>query len=217
METGIEIKKGDQIKITASGRVNTSVKRVVAETLRPEVDERTWVSPRGIDPSLNKTYFPSLDKYKLLPNEENVPDGKYYGFGMLLAKVRDSTAQTNGIVPFMPLSQNDDFIEFTAKNDGELVLTVNDIWLSGDLKNAYIPPLNDDNRKHYLQLAEFDAAFQGENFSSWSEETKRQKEEAQYQKRFKSWDSIFDNNNWNIWYDDNIGAFSVSITVNEKK
>jgi hypothetical protein len=212
VKTGITVKTGDQVKITASGRVNTSIKRVVAETIKPEVDERTWVSPSGLDFSDNTTYFPGLDRFLLLPSK----NGAYYGFGMLLATVRDSNGQTKNIAPFKPLSQNDDFIEFTAKNDGELVLTVNDIWLSGDLKNAYIPPWNDDSIKHYLQLAEFEAAFKGEDFKSWSEETQRKKAEAQYQRRLKGWDSIISKGNWNIWYDDNIGSFSVSITVNEK-
>jgi hypothetical protein len=212
--TGIEVKKGDKIKITASGRVNTSIKRVVAETLRPEVDERTWASPRGINLSDNTTYFPSLDRFRLLPDK----DGAYYGFGTLLATVRDSKGQTNNnnIVPFKPSIPNDNFIEFKAKNDGELVLTVNDIWLSGDTKDAYTPPFNKDNFKHYLQLAEFEAAFKGEDFKFWSEETKRKKAKEQYQKRLKGWDSIVSKNNWNIWYDDNIGSFSVSIAVNEK-
>jgi hypothetical protein len=211
--TGIEVKKGDKIEITASGRVNTSIKRVVAETLRPEVDERTWASPRGINLSDNTTYFPSLDRFRLLPDK----DGAYYGFGTLLATVRDSKGQTNNnIVPFKPQGQNENFMEFAAENDGELVLTVNDIWLSGDTKDAYTPPFNKDNFKHYLQLAEFEAAFKGEDFKSWSEETKRKKAEEQYQRRLNGWDSIVENNNWNIWYDDNIGSFSVSITINEK-
>jgi hypothetical protein len=210
--TGIEVKKGDVIKITASGRVNTSIKRVVAETIRPEVDERTWVGPSGLDRSDNKTYFSSLDQFKTLPDK----NGAYYGFGMLLAGVRDSKGQikTGNIVPFV---KNREFIEFTAENDGELVLTVNDIWLSGNRKYAYIPPIsNKDNFQHYLQLAEFEAAFKGEDFKSWSEETKRKKAEEQYQRRLKGWDSIINKSNWNIWYDDNIGSFSVSIAVNEK-
>jgi hypothetical protein len=211
--TGIEVKKGDKIKITASGRVNTSIKRVVAETIRPEVDERTWASPSGINRSDNTTYFPTLDQFKLLPDK----NGAYYGFGMLLAGVRDSTGQTNDIAPFKPLSKDDNFIKFNAKNDGELVLTVNDIWLSGDTKDAYTPQFNKDNFHHYLQLAEFEAAFKGEDFKSWSEETKRKKAEEQYQRRLKGWDSIISKNNWNIWYDDNVGSFSVSIAVNEKK
>jgi hypothetical protein len=212
--TGIEVKKDDKIKITASGRVNTSIKRVVAETIKPEVEERTWVSPSGLDRSLDYIYFPSYKYNRILPDQK-IAGGAHYGFGMLLAAVQDSAGQikTENIKPFV---KNLDFIEFTAENDGELVLTVNDIWLSDDMEDIYAPPFNKDNFKHYLQLAEFEAAFKGEDFKSWSEDTKTQKAEEQHQRRLKSWDSIVSNHNWNIWYDDNIGSFSVSISVNEK-
>jgi hypothetical protein len=212
VETGIKIKKDDKIKITASGRVNTAIKRVVAQTLRPEVDEPIWASPSGIKPQkINTTYFPSLDQMKLLLDK----NGAYYGFGMLLATVKDSKAQikTENIVPFV---ENPEFIEFTAKNDGELMLTVNDIWLSDDMKDDYVIPFNDNSFNHYLQLAEYEAAIQGDDFTSWSDETKRKKAEEQCRRRENSWDSIVNNNKWNIWYADNIGSFSVSITVNEK-
>ncbi|MEY4517537.1 MAG: hypothetical protein RLZZ499_136 [Cyanobacteriota bacterium] len=67
VETGIKVKQGDKIKITASGRVNTAIKRVVAETLNPEVDEPTWASPKGLYPSDRTIYFSALEKSKLLP------------------------------------------------------------------------------------------------------------------------------------------------------
>lgn len=47
VKTGIKIKEGDVIKITASGRVNTALKRIVAQTIVPGIDEPTWVGPSG--------------------------------------------------------------------------------------------------------------------------------------------------------------------------
>jgi hypothetical protein len=225
VRTGIEVKKGDKIKITASGRVNTSIRRIVAKTQRTEIGEQIWASPTGIDSKVIEPYFSFLDQYKLLPKK----DKKDIGFGTLLATVGygDITKQPENIEPediepFVPRSLNDNFMEFSAKSDGELELTVNDIWLSEDKKNAYVPPvdknISDDGKKvfYYLQLAELEAAVRGEDFKSWSEETKRKKKEEQHQRRNKGWDSIKKNKDWNIWYNENIGAFSVSITVNEK-
>ncbi len=62
------------------------------------------------------------------------------------------------------------------------------------MENIYAPPFNKDNFKHYLQLAEFEAAFKGEDFKSWSEDTKTQKAKEQHQRRLKSWDSIIGHN-----------------------
>jgi hypothetical protein len=206
--TEIEVKKGDVIKITASGRVHTSLLRLTAATLTPEVDEQSWSGPEGLNRSLEPSFPHIFDKQKLLPDK----DGANYGFGMLLAAVRGSKQQIKED-DIEPIGENG---ELKANIDGELVLTVNDIWLDKEDKDTYALPFN-ENFKYYQQLAYYQAALKGEDFDSWSKETKREKAEEQHQKRLKSWDAIADNNNWNVWYDNNIGAFSVSITVNEKE
>jgi hypothetical protein len=210
VETGIEVKKGDVIKITASGRVHTSITRLVAATWTSEVDEQSWTDPEGLKLTDNPNFPPAFDKQKLLPDK----NGAFYGFGMLLAAVRDTKQQVKED-NIEPIGKDG---EFTAKTDGELVLTVNDIWLDKqDDRSTYVLPFNEDF-KYYQQLAYYQAAFKGEDFDSWSKKTNRKKAEEQYQKRLRSWDAIANanKNNWNVWYDNNIGAFSVSITVNEK-
>jgi hypothetical protein len=219
VKTGITVKKGDVIKITASGRVNTAIKRVVAQTVRPEIEETTWADPSGLEREKNPEYPPQLEQSKVLPG---------YEFGMLLAavavpravkdpqEVQDSSekVEIDHIAPFVQ-DKDGESIEFTAKNDGELVLTVNDLWLSPTKEDTYAPPF-EDNRNYYLNVANLDAALRDEDFKSWSEKTKRQKAEEQYQKRVQSWEDIVAENKWNIWYEDNVGSFSVSIAVNPK-
>ncbi|MEY2831701.1 MAG: hypothetical protein RLZZ574_959 [Cyanobacteriota bacterium] len=208
-DTGIEVKKDDKIKIEASGRVNCAMKRTIARTIRPEIAQQTWVGPSGY-PEEATPPAEHINEAKLLLDKDNAS----YGFGMLLANVKDSKDQikTENIVPFV---ENTEFIEFTAPSDGELVLTVNDIWLSKNMKNVYAAPF-EENRAYYEKTARFDAAFRDEDFNSWSKEEKEKKAKAQYERRLKSWNNIVDEGDWNIWYEDNIGSFSVSITVNEK-
>jgi hypothetical protein len=210
VDTGLEVKKGDQIKIAASGRVNCAMKKTIARTIRPEIDEQTWVSPSG-HPEEATPPAAHINEAKLLPDKDNA----HYGFGMLLANVKGSNDQikTENIVPFV---KNKEFIEFTAPSDGELVLTVNDVWLSEDMKNVYAAPF-EENLEYYEKTARFDAAFRDEDFNDWSLETKRKKAEEQYKKRLNDWENIKSRGDWNIWYEDNIGSFSVSIAVNEKK
>ena len=50
VSTGIMVKTGDKITITASGRVNTSLKRVVKAAQTDEKLELPWVSPEGSAP-----------------------------------------------------------------------------------------------------------------------------------------------------------------------
>ena len=129
---------------------------------------------------------------------------------MLLAGIKDSKSQ---IEPdnIEPIGESK---TFTATTTGELVLTVNDIWLSSDMKEVYAPPFNDDSLEYYLKLAQVQNAL-NEDFNSWSKTTQRKKAEEEYQKRLKKWQSIVKEKNWNLWYNDNIGAFSVSVTVNK--
>ena len=205
VKTGIKVEKGDAVKITASGRINTAIKRVVAQTVRPEIDEQSWVGPKGLLSTRKPN--PILNGAMLLPSTNSAN----YRFGMLLAAVKDN--QKGQITDIIPFNRDDNIIEFDTKTDGELVLAVNDIWLSKDKKDVYVPPWEDDSCEYYLEAAKFDAAFRNEDFGLWSKEKQREEAQKQYQKRLEDWKNIVKNNNWNIWYEDNIGTFSVSINV----
>jgi hypothetical protein len=136
--TEIMVKKGDLIKITASGRVHTSLKRLIAEAQSPEFGE-TWVNPEGLQQSQDPSYLPDRNNQRLLPSKNSA----YYGRGMLLAAVREQQGEVDKIEP---IGENG---EFEAKIDGELVLTVNDIWLDERDKDIYAPSLNEKSFKYY--------------------------------------------------------------------
>lgn len=208
VRTGIQIKKMDRIKITASGRVHTSLKRIVAEAQEPVTITSTdspWVSPKGLLRSQDLRLQADRNKAKFLPDE----NGAYYGYGMLLGAVEDNKQQVLK-EDIEPIGENH---EFSAKNDGELVLTVNDIWLDEKMKNIYVLPF-ENNLDYYKNEAHFYAILKEESFNNWSKETELRKAKEVYCKRLKSWDAIVSSGNWNVLYEDNVGAFSVSITVN---
>jgi hypothetical protein len=206
--TGIQVKKDNIVKITASGRVHTSLRRLVAESQAPETINSTylpWVGPEGLPSSQDLVLQAFRNSYKLLPDK----NGAYYGYGMLLAGVKNSRRQIteDNIEPI------GDGGEFRVKDDGELVLTVNDIWLNGNMKDVYVPPF-DKKLDYYKNEARFQAMMIGEDASLWSETIAIERANKQYQKRLRTWNAIVTNKAWNIWYEDNIGSFSVSITVN---
>ncbi|MEA5626525.1 hypothetical protein [Nostoc sp. UHCC 0251] len=205
VSTGIIVKANDKVTITASGRVNTSLKRIVTAAQTDEETESLWVDPQGS--KLEDDFFKERNKHKLLPDK----DGAYYGYGMLLAAVKDSKSQIKQD-NIQPIGSSK---TFTTPTDGELVLTVNDIWLSNDKKEVYARPLNEENFQYYLSKAQYEAALKSEDFNSWSERTKKEKANEQYQNRLKHWENITKTNNWNVWYNDNIGAFSVSVSINK--
>ncbi|MBD2488230.1 hypothetical protein [Aulosira sp. FACHB-615] len=204
VKTGIQVKKGDKVTITASGRVNNSLKRLIWAAQTDEELESLWVDPEGSKPK--NDYLKDRNKYKVLPDK----NGAYYGYGMLIAAIKDSKEQIdpNNIEP---IGKNK---TFTATTNGELLLTVNDIWLSSEMKEVYAPPFNDDHLEYYLTLAKLQAG-SNQDFDSWSKTIQRQKAQEQYPKRLKQWQKIVKEKNWNVWYNDNTGSFSVSISINK--
>jgi hypothetical protein len=206
--TGIQVKKDNIVKITASGRIHTSLRRLVSKSQDAETIDSTylpWVGPEGLPPSQELTHQAFRNSYKLLPDKS----GASYGYGMLLAGVKNSRRQIteDNIEPI------GDSGEFRVKGDGELMLTVNDIWLNGNMKGVYVPSF-DKNFDYYKNEARFQAMRMGEDTSIWSETIAIGRANKQYQKRLRTWNAIVTNKAWNIWYEDNIGSFSVSITVN---
>ena len=214
VKTGIKIKKGDDVEIAASGRVNTAMRTIVAQATRPGFDNPTWVGPNGLSGSNKPRQSVDSDFYddkKLKPDDDT-----HYGFGMLLTAVKTPTedVKPESIYPF-PQEENVP-LEFTAEKDGELVLTVNDIWLGSKKKHVYAPEFKGQrNIEHYEQLAAAEATFKDDP-TSWSPDKKRRKAKEQYRKRDESWKSVEANKNWNVWYDDNIGSFSVAVIVESK-
>lgn len=217
VRTGIKVKEKEEIKITASGRINTAMRTIVTQAIRPGIDDPTWVGPSGLKESKRFSPFKLYEQKKLQPpilSKDGKKYDRYNGFGMLLATVEDcpQDVKLESIHSF-PEDDNKP-LEFKAEKDGELLLTVNDIWLGREQEDVYVPKFEGkENIDYYVQLAEAEATFK-EDVDSWTEEIKLKKAKEQHSKRKEDWKDIKLNGNWNVWYDDNIGAFSVSIVIN---
>lgn len=224
IDTGIFVKKGDKIKFSASGRIHTSLKRLVKAAQEDTMLEIPWTGPDGVEDEKGKIKT-FRSKFRLLPG----PDEKQpYPSGLLIGSTRDNNAR-NVIKPYWRVGSGKNLegqpLEFMAQSSGQLVLTVNDIWLKDMPMNAYVEPLdvNDPdgslrptekakyNWEYWQDKAE-DALAKRGNKTPTGEELKKEAISL-YQARIDKWKEIRDKNPL-IWYKDNTGAFSVSITVN---
>jgi hypothetical protein len=213
IDTDIEVKAGDKIKVTASGQVYTSSKWLTFEGLSPEFRESAWTGPAGLPRSQDYNFQAKRNQYKVLPDK----NGAYYGYGMLLAIVKDRDRgqyPTEEIIPIGQKIENaKEGAEFQAQKDGTLSFTVNDIWLTPNMKNVYIEPK--ENTKYYLRDARLRAYMRGEHYENWPMSTQKKMIEEAYAERVKKWDKIDSSKQWNAWYADNIGSFLVSVSVNK--
>lgn len=204
--TGIMVKKGDKIKMQASGRVHTALKKLIDVA---ETDKRilpSWVGPGGSTVNQEKEWDIRREENKLMPD-----GGDHYGYGMLLAAIRD---ESKGGEVGSPVAVGDEH-EWEAEKDGELVLAVNDLLLDGKSRDVYALPLK-NNYQYYKTIVQREDRLRKENNEYLSNKTLNEKINESYQRRLSTWDNeIVPNGNWLIWYDDNVGAFSVSITVNQ--
>jgi hypothetical protein len=224
IDTGIFVKKGDKIKFSASGRIHTSLKRLVNSAQEDAMLEIPWTGPDGVEDEKGKIKT-FRSKFRLLPG----PDEKQpYPAGLLIGGTRDNNAR-NVIKPYWRIGSGNNLQgqpqEFIAESSGQLVLTVNDIWLKDMPMDSYVEPLdaNDPdgtlrptekakyNWEYWQNKAEEALAKRGNKMPT-SEELKKEAISL-YQARIDKWKEVRDKNPL-IWYKDNTGAFSVSITVN---
>ncbi len=209
VSTGIQVKKGDKLKTSATGKIHLSLKWLNFSILFPHEHQLArkdpgweWVDPEGIPEKKSAQTPRSRNEFKILKDQR---------YGKLLLAVKDNEKRI--LEPKAIGSKQD---EISINHDGEIVLTVNDVWLVDNEKGkeAYVPPKS--NSDYYLHEAWMFATMKGEDFSKWSPAIESQKREEQYKKREKDWKAIYNDNKWNAWYEDNVGSFSVSITVNSQ-
>jgi hypothetical protein len=208
VETGIKVTQKDKIYITASGRVHTSLKRLIKAAQSDEVPETPWVGPDGLHETEDLSPAKNRGEYKLLPDI----NGAYYGIGMLVAGIRTNSGQYIK----EPIGSKH---EFTPAADGLLVLAINDVWLEPKSKDAYVPPLS-DYPDYYKQKAleklcnTTDSLAEPElSCNKISENQLNSEMERQYKLKQKKWHHLQSSGNWGAWYTDNVGAFAVSISI----
>jgi hypothetical protein len=201
--TGITVAKDDEVKILASGRVHTAMAKLINIAQKDQISKPSWVGPKGSTPGEEKEWDSKRNKSKLMPDVGEA----HYGYGMLLAAVRTPDKKVQDLEPVGTKP------EFTVKIDGELVLAVNDIRLNPDARDIYALPFDKDNLDYYKFKAREEGTLKEEKVDFWPETTLYEKAKEQYQKRLEAWKEIFKESYWMIWYEDNIGAYSVSVTV----
>ncbi len=204
--TGIKVKKGDKLKISATGKIHLALKSLNFSLLFPHEYRLIrkgpgweWIDPGGLPEEYSAQIPPTRNEFKILKDQK---------YGKLLLSIRNDEER---ILEPRAIGIKQD--EISINHDGEIMLTVNDIWLNDKAKEAYVPPKS--NSDYYLREARQYATLSGEDFSKWSPTIELQKQQEQYIKREKDWNVIKEDNKWNAWYEDNIGSFSVSITVNK--
>ncbi|BAZ71247.1 hypothetical protein NIES4106_60440 (plasmid) [Fischerella sp. NIES-4106] len=93
------------------------------------------------------------------------------------------------------------------------------VWLSPDHKEAYLPPITNTDyyKNQVLDSINSDRNIAEKVYSQWDEEKKKQEHKKQYDERNKKWQQIKKDRAFSLWYDDNIGAFAITISVTNAK
>ncbi|MBN3907530.1 MAG: hypothetical protein HWQ35_13490 [Nostoc sp. NMS1] len=201
--TGIIVKKDDKIKIQASGRVHTALKKLITIAETDQQILPSWVGPNGSDPNMHKDWDSRRASYKLMPDKDTV-----HGYGKLIAAI---LRQDEGVRNLKAVGEKN---EWDIEEGGELVLAINDILLKPDARDIYALPVK-DNYQYYKTKIDDEDLLKKKNGESIPNKPLNERINEAYKKRLATWDQdILPNSNWMVWYDDNIGAFSVSVTIN---
>lgn len=182
-DTGIVIAPHDAACVTASGRVNLAVHRLVDAAVSDVPPLSSWTDPAGEvqagTPSSSRRRDADRDELLILPTAP---------LGSLLAHLSAQNVPAPG--PVNPRGSQGDASSVllvgnrnTVRNDTDqpmvLYLTVNDAFLDA----------SEDTRRRYLG----------------------RESDPGYEKRAERWDPIVANRYWNLWFDDNVGSFVVQV------
>jgi hypothetical protein len=188
IDSGLELKPGQKINVSASGAINLSVHRLVEAAQNTTRPRHGWTTPIGE----NERDLRCIDRKRrpLLI----APKAAY---GSLLAYVNPANAEVPSAKNPIPagiqvVSQPNSSLVYsnTTNVAGRLFFTINDIVLKDD----------PEYRKDYI-------TDQKCLDDSYGQNPRRTVEDME-----KRWDQLTKNNYWDIWFDDNIGEFLVQIS-----
>ena len=221
--TGINIVKGDEVRISASGAFYGRVFDLVNSANKNDTLPFSFINPSVIDTSqsLYDTNVVSLCMY-------NKKDAV---FGSLLYQIR----KENESILYDSRDDNDDYphiiqdnhersesFSFTARHSGELYVSINDIYLS-DRVLVLLRDMPNDNIKNHLEIEKINDTTKIKSDSlfniglNWVKERKP-KDKLDTMVKYKlaklyalvHSDSLFRK----YWFDDNLGEILLNITVN---
>jgi hypothetical protein len=167
--TNFEVKKGDILRIRASGRVNLAIHHLIEAANSDQRALHAWVGPDGMS-DLNRLLLKKKDiwreRYLLVPGK---PDG-----ALIVGVSSNNLPPSDSKNIWYAGSEWDG----QAPESGFLWFAVNDVLLTQDSKDAYeVPP--EHKEPEYLVPRKFE--------------------------------DIAKDQYWNIWFDDNVGSFMVTV------
>jgi hypothetical protein len=194
VDTGIVLKPGETIKLSASGQINLAVHRLVEAANEDRVPWYGWVGPEGKElPKAENppTIYIRRQEAQLLIHPESKPGCllMYLGSeGQPPPDKRDPRPKD-----IMAIGRGPKQYRNESKQNQQIYLTVNEKLLAN----------TDKAREAYVGTqAEIDATY-GLNSDGTPRFTLEQLE-----KRYKY---VIDNAYWDVWFDDNIGEFLVKV------
>jgi hypothetical protein len=187
MDSGLELKPGQKINVSASGAIHLAVHRLVDAAQNSQLPRHGWTNPSGGDEANLKCVD---QERKPLLIKKDAP------YGSLLAYVKpNNQAAPSAKNPIPPdiqvINQSNAQLVYSDKESvpGRLFFTVNDIVIKKDpeYEKSYITDQTCLDRTY------------GKNVRTVQQMKQR-------------WNQITSSNYWTIWFDDNIGEFLVQIS-----
>ena len=221
--TGINIVKGDEVRISASGAFYGRVFDLVNSANKNDTLPFSFINP-SVKDSSQSLRTPNLVKLCMYNKKDAV-------FGSLLYQIK----KDNETIIYDSRDDNDDnphiiqdnherseSFSFTARHSGELYVSINDIYLS-DKVLVLLRDMPNDNIKNHLEIEKINDTTKIKSDSlfniglNWVKERKP-KDKLDTIVKYKlaklyalvHSDSLFRK----YWFDDNLGEILLNITVN---
>lgn len=186
LNTGLKLKPGQRIRVTTSGRINLAIHRLVEAAVEDVRPRHGWVGPEGDQLKNEKPVDRLRKKLRIEPR---------VGYGCLLAYIKPEGEPDPGKDNPKPsgiqvIGSNSELTyRDNQEREGTLFLTVNEAVIQ------------DDQESEQAYVTTQEALDETYGPGKIKVETLR-----------RQWCNLVKDNYWDVWTDDNVGAFLVQIS-----
>jgi hypothetical protein len=207
VDTKYPIEKGDIIHLTASGRVHTDIYKLVADARADTALAEPWATPAGVDATELATV--SCQPLLVAPGAP---------FAALIGAIQSPANEIPE--PFFLGAES----TIKAPQKGTLLLTINDIWLRPEGRNRYAHLDDADTPekitgRSLIKMhtdAKIEMLWHANTLPSLTTPSQKELDDRarrMIKNRFVYFSTLIENQDFDLWYRDNVGGYVVALEV----
>ncbi|OAI11927.1 MULTISPECIES: hypothetical protein [Methylomonas] len=206
--SGLMVPAKKCITITASGKAQIAINDLIKNAEKDNKPNYLWTGPNGYEGTQFRAIPGYYSTFRILPE---APDGALLAYLQAPSDGEPDPGLNNPRPHNLNRCQCNDSHIFVIKNQAKICNTWDDdrrLWF---VINDSVIENNLESKTAYIAAQKFLCRKSSEYEESKKNKSSYIKKNCTEDKYNRSWNNIVEQQYWNIWYDDNIGFFSIQI------